>query len=493
MQEPRRRSNKAGDRESSPHGVEEPLEGAMADLRSDPILALLNRLATKPLHKDVQTSGNGRAGRPTFPEAVREGPRGLLRILGPGIVTGAADDDPSAIATYSQAGAQAGYGMLWTGVVGVPMMISVQELAQRIALQTGAGLVVNLRRKFPPWIVAAAVALLVVSNIIVLGADLQAVAVGGQLLSHGFLQASWLIVPIAVALVGFQLFGRYETLYKTFRWLTLALFAYVVAVFLVHPNALTVLAALFVPHVEFSNRFLLTLAAVLGTTLSPYLFIWQPAQEIDVMQAMGRRSIDRLPGVTDHELMAARTDTFVGMFFAQLVAFCIILTTAAVLNAHGTTDIRSAAAAAQALTPFGGPVASALFATGFVGTGLLAIPILSASSAYGINEVARVPGSLAVRPQFQPTFYGIIVAATAIGVGMQLLHLNVIQALVVASALSGMAAVPLLVLMTLFGADRRYMAERVSGLLSRGLTWIGAGAMAAAAVALVVSPFVNAK
>ncbi len=493
MEEPSRLTNTAADPESSRPAVEEPAYGAFGDLRSDPILALLNRLATKPLHKDVQRSANGHAFRPTLPEAVREGPRGLLRILGPGIVTGAADDDPSAIATYSQAGAQAGYGMLWAGLVGAPLMISVQELAQRIALQTGFGLVVNLRRKFPPAIVGAAVAMLAVSNVIVLGADLQAVAVGCELLSHGLLQASWLIVPIAVALVAFQLFGRYETLYKTFRWLTLALFAYVAAVFLVHPNAMTVLAAMLVPHVEFSYQFLLTLVAVLGTTLSPYLFIWQPAQEIDVMQAMGRRSIDRLPGVTDRELKAARADTFVGMFFAQLVAFCIILTTAAVLHAHGKTDIQTAADAAQALTPFAGPVAFALFAIGFIGTGLLAIPILSASSAYGINELARIPGSLAVRPQFQPTFYAIIIAATAIGVGMQLLHLNVIQALVIASALSGIAAVPLLVLMTLFGSDRRYMAERASGSLSRGLTWIGAAGMAVAAVALGVSPFLSLK
>jgi len=273
-------------------------------------------------------------------------------------------------------------------------MVAVQELAQRIALQTGAGLGVNLRRKFPAWIVAAAVALLFVSNVITLGADLRAVAAGIELLSRGLLRATWVIAPVAAMLVGFQLFANYELLYRTFRWLTVALFAYVAAVFAAHPRSATVLAATFIPHLEFSSQFLLMLVAVLGTTLSPYLFFWQPAQEIDVMQAMGRLSIDEYAGVDDHELQAARTDTFTGMFFSQLVAYCIILTAAAVLYAHGKTDIQTAADAAQALRPLAGPAAFVLFAAGFIGTGLLAIPVLSASAAYAVNEVARIPASL---------------------------------------------------------------------------------------------------
>ena len=461
--------------------------------RQDPILRAFGRRATEPPREDARAGRGARAARPTLTEGLAEGPRGLLRILGPGIVTGAADDDPSAIATYSQAGSQAGYGLLWTGFFTLPLMIAVQELAQRIALQTGSGLGANLRRKFPAWIVVPAVALLVVSNVITLGADLQAVAAGVQLVSRGLLQASWMIVPVAAALVGFQLFGRYEMLYRTFRWLTLALFAYVAAALVVRPGAMMVLIATFVPHVELSSRFLLTLVAVLGTTLSPYLFFWQPAQEIDVQKAMGRLSIDQRTGVDARELQAARTDTFIGMFFSQLVAYCIILTTAAVLHAHGTTNIQTAADAAQALTPFAGPVAFILFAVGFIGTGLLAIPVLSASAAYAVNEVARIPGTLTGKPRYEPTFYAIIVVATAIGLGMNLLHLNLIQALVIASALSGVTAVPLLMLMTLFGADRRYMADRASRLLSRGLTWISAVGMALAAAALVASPLLQTK
>ncbi|MGE7041906.1 NRAMP family divalent metal transporter, partial [Staphylococcus hominis] len=408
-----------------------------------------------------------------------------MRILGPGITTGAADDDPSAIGTYAQAGATAGYGLLWTGLFTLPMMMSVQELAQRIALQTGVGLGAALRRKFPAWVVATAVALLAASNVIVIAADLQAVAAGIELLTHGFLRTSWLIAPVAAALVGFQLLGKYDTLVRTFKWLTLALFAYVGAAFLSHPQPLQVLSATFVPHIEFSSQFLLLLVAVLGTTLSPYLFFWQPAEEIDDQLTAGKLSVEERANVSQEQLQSARADTFIGMFFSQLVAYCIILSTAAVLHNHGKTDIKTAADAAQALTPFAGQIASVLFAAGFIGTGLLAIPVLSTSTAYAINEVSSIPASLAARPKRQPTFYAIIVLATAIGVGINVLNVNVIQALVIASVLSGVAAVPLLVLMTLFGADPHHMGARTSRRLSRTLTWISTAAMAAASIALL--------
>lgn len=431
--------------------------------------------------------------RPTLGEAAREGPRGFLRILGPGITTGAADDDPSAVGTYAQAGAQAGYLMLWTGLFLLPLMAAVQELVQRIALQTGMGLGVNLRRKFPAWLVAIAAGLLVVANVIVLGADLQAVAAGVALLTGGRVATRWVILPVAVLIVAFQLWGRYETLFRALKWLALALFAYLLAAVLARPPAGTVLVATFVPHVQFSGATLLTFVAVVGTTLSPYLFFWQPAEEIDDERAQGKVSVEQRAGVSRRELSAARTDTFAGMFFSQLVAYCIILTGAAVLHAHGKTDIQTAADAAKMLSPVVGPVAFILFSVGFIGTGLLAVPVLSASSAYAINEVALIPASLADRPRYQPTFYGIIVTATSLGVAMNLIGLNVIQALIIASALSGVAAVPLLVLMTLFGSDRSYMGDRTSGWLSRSLTWISAGGMAVAASALVITPLLHVK
>lgn len=453
----------------------------------DPILELIGMNANVPSDEQFDNSATEGVERPDVEEAARKDPAALVRLLGPGIITGAADDDPSAIGTYSQAGAQAGVGMLWTGLLMLPLMIAVQELAQRIALQTGAGVGVNLRSKFPAWIVWAAVLALVASNVMTLGADLQAVAAGFELLFRGALHAVWLIVPIAAILVAIQVLGKYHLIFNTFRWLTLVLFAYVICAFLSHPRPIPVLVATFVPHVEFSTAFLLTLVAVLGTTLSPYLFIWQPAEEVDNLRALGRSADQSSRPVTARALRSARVDTFVGMLFSQLVAYCIILTTATVLHAHGKTGIQSAADAAQALAPVAGPVAFLVFAAGFIGAGMLSMPVLSASAAYAVNEMAGIPGSLAGKPRYQPTFYAIIVAVTAAGVALNLLHINVIQGLVIASALSGVAAVPLLVLMTLFGADRAYMSDRRSGRVSQALTWVSAAGMSAATLALLGS------
>jgi NRAMP (natural resistance-associated macrophage protein)-like metal ion transporter len=462
--------------------------------RPDPVLRWLGRPAPGPRSEQKRGAQKGQGHRrPTIAEARRQGLWGWLRILGPGITTGAADDDPSAIGTYSQAGAQAGYGLLWTGLFAAPMMMAVQELAQRIALHTGVGMGTALRRKFPVWLVALAVALLALSNIIIIGADLQAVAAGVELLAHQRLHASWLVPVVAVLLVGFQLVGQYRTLFLTFKWLSLVLFAYVGAAILAHPPPLTLLSATFVPHLEFSGQFLLSLVAVLGTTLSPYLFFWQPAEEIDDLRSEGKLSVEDRAEADHEEVRSARVDTFIGMFFSQLVAYCIILSTATVLHAHGKTDIKSAAEAAQSLGPLAGSLASTLFALGFVGVGLLAIPVLSASAAFAINEVARIPASLAAKPRRQPTFYAIIILATAIGVGMNLLHINVIQALVVASIVSGVAAIPLLVLMTLFGADRNHMGNRTSGRLSRSVTWISTAAMTLATLALLATPILQGK
>jgi Mn2+/Fe2+ NRAMP family transporter len=457
------------------------------DLRPDPILYWLQaRAPTVVAVEALEDLADPEIRRPDLAEALREGPRGALRLLGPGITTGAADDDPSAIGTYAQAGAQAGYGLLWIGLFTLPLMISVQELAQRIALQTGAGLAANLRHKFPAWLVGAALAPLVVSNLAILGADLRAVATGVELLTLGSVKASWLIVPIAAALVGFQLLGRYRILFRTLRLLALVLFAYAGAALLVHAPPRAVLVATFVPHLQLSGQFMLTVAAVLGTTLSPYLFFWQPAEEIDRLRAQGMLTVADRAGAGAGQLRAARVDTAVGMLLSQLVAYCIMLTTATVLHGHAGAGIQTAGDAARGLEPIAGPVAFILFAAGFIGTGLLAIPVLSASTAYAINETARIPASLAARPRYQPTFYAIIVAATAMGVAMNLLRLNLIQALVLASALSAVAAVPLLVLMTLYGADRRHMGHRASGWLSQCLTWISAAAMAAATAGLAV-------
>jgi NRAMP (natural resistance-associated macrophage protein)-like metal ion transporter len=435
-------------------------------------------------------SGGTPAGRTSLKEARRGGLAGLLQLLGPGLITGASDDDPSGIGTYSQVGSQFGYGMLWTAIFTFPMMAAIQELCARIALQTGVGLGISLRRKFPTALVGVCIAALLLANTINLGADLGAVAAGGSLLSRGLIPASWLIVPTALLVLYLQLFVSYRTIFKVFKWLSLALFAYVVTGLIAHPSLRTVLAATFVPHVELSRDFLAGLVAVLGTTISPYLFFWQASAEIDQMRAAGKMTEARRRGVKLSELKAARVDILIGMAFSQIVMYFIILTSAAVLHAHGKTNIQTANDAAQALAPFLGPFAFVAFALGLIGTGLLAIPILSGSAAYALKEFMGWKGTLSSKPRYRPTFYGVIAAATMVGVGMNFLHVDPIKALFYSAMINGLVAPPLMVLIVLLGADRKIMNDKVSGTLSKVLTCMGTVAMTAAAAALIAVTFV---
>src|SRR5438067_2508930 len=314
---------------------------------------------------------------PPRPRGLAKTPWRVLSLLGPGLITGASDDDPSGIGTYSQVGSQFGFGLLWTAPFTFPLMAAIQELCARIALQTGVGLGVSLRRKFPSWIVGACVLLLFVANTVNVGADLGAVAAGGQLLTGGWLREAWLVVPVGLLVIGLQFFVPYVLIFRLFKWLTVALFAYVVTAFVVHPPLAAVAFATFVPHLELKRDFITAVVAVLGTTISPYLFFWQASSEVDEMRAAGLRTEAERRGVRLQELRAAQADILVGMLFSNLVMYFIILVSGAVLHAHGKADIQTAAQAAQALAPVAGPFASALFAVGLIGTGLLAIPILS--------------------------------------------------------------------------------------------------------------------
>src|SRR4029077_14966619 len=338
-----------------------------------------------------------------------KGPPGFLQVLGPGLITGASDDDPSGIGTYAQVGSQFGYGLLWLALFTFPLMSAVQELCARIALETGVGLGASLQRKFPRELVGIAIMGLVGANTFNVGADLGAVAAAGSLLSRGALRALWLLVPVALLILTMQVFATYATIFKIFEWLTLALFAYVITAFFAHPPLLEVLRATVIPHVELSKEFVMALVAVLGTTISPYLFFWQASSEVDELTAagatnpqVGRRGLKRA------ELRAARADVVVGMAFSNLVMYFIILTTASVLHAHGKTDVQTADQAAQALAPLAGPFAFVLFAGGMIGTGLLAIPILSGSAAYAVKEFFGIKGGLSVKPRYRPTFYGVM-------------------------------------------------------------------------------------
>lgn len=438
----------------------------------------------------LAAGGGPPAGRTTIDEARRKGPLGWLQLLGPGLITGASDDDPSGIGTYSQVGSQFGYGFLWTALVTFPLMTAVQELCARIALQTGVGLGISLRRKFPTWLVGLAVLGLLVANTFNVGADLGAVAAGGALLSGGVIQGLWLIVPVALLILSMQAFATYGTIFKIFKWLTLALFAYVITAFFAHPQLLEVVKGTLIPHIELRRDYIMALVAVLGTTISPYLFFWQASSEVDELIAardtlplIGRRGLKRT------ELRAARADIVIGMAFSNLVMYFIILTSAAVLHAHGKTGIQSAAQAAAALEPFAGPFAFIVFAVGLIGAGLLAIPILTGSGAYAAKEFLDLRGNLASKPRYRPTFYLILSLATLGGVVMNVVHMDPMRGLFLAAVINGLVAPPLLLLIVLLGRDRRIMKRHVSGRLSLVLTGLATGGMALAAAALLVTIF----
>ena len=439
------------------------------------------------LQGDLADSGTPRAGRTTLDQARQKGLIGWLQVLGPGLITGASDDDPSGIGTYSQVGSQFGYGLLWTALFTFPLMAAVQELCARIALQTGVGLGISLRRKFPGWLVGVAILGLLGANTFNIGADLGAVAAGGSLLSRGLIPALWLVVPVAVLILSMQLFMTYAAIFKIFKWLTLALFAYIVTAFFAHPQLGDVVRSTFIPHLEFSRDFVMALVAVLGTTISPYLFFWQASSEVDELLVAGEtKPLVGRRGVKAAELRAARFDIVVGMAFSNLVMYFIILTSAAVLHAHGKTDIQTANQAAAALAPLAGPFAFIVFSIGLIGTGLLAIPILAGSASYALKEFLGLRGNLASKPRHRPTFYVILAAATIAGVVMNFMHLDPIRALFITAVINGVVAPPLLVLIIWLGRDQRIMKRQVSGRLSLSLTGVAAAGMAIAALVMLV-------
>ena len=400
-----------------------------------------------------------------------------LRRLGPGLIAGVSDDDPSNIGVYVQAGSRLGLGALWLFLLTLPLMAAVQETCARIALETGVGLGQTLRRKFPTALVGLLLLALVVGNCITLGADLSAVAAGIALLLPFRVELIWLVVPVALLLLGMQLTMTYERIAKTFKYLTLALLAYVVQAVLLRPDPGQLLAATFVPHLDLSHDSAMILVAVLGTTLSPYVFFWQASLLVHERRLEGKLTEQAREHPASRVLMRARADVLLGIVVAQLVMYCLVVASAVVLHAHGKTDVPSAQQAAQALAPLAGRFASALFAAGLVGSGLLAVPVLSASSAYMVGEFFDLPGTLGTKARYRPAFYLIIAAAILFGVVMNLLRLNPIQALVVASVIEGIVAAPLLVLIVLLGADASIMRRRASGWLSRLLGWLAAAVM----------------
>jgi NRAMP (natural resistance-associated macrophage protein)-like metal ion transporter len=407
-----------------------------------------------------------------------------LRTIGPGLITGASDDDPSGIGTFAQVGSQLGYAVLWLAAFTYPLVLATQELCARVAIRTGVGLGVSLRRRFPRRAVEVAVLALFVANTINLGADLEAVATGGQLLTKGALPAAWLVLPIAVGLLAFQLWLRYETIFRTLRWLTLALLSYVAVLLLVHPDLRTLLLASFVPTVRLSGTFVLAIVAILGTTISPYLFFWQASSEVDESRRAGRRPGRKLaPGVEQLHLRRMRTDVVVGMALSSLVMWAILATAAAELHGRAGSGILTAAQAASALAPVAGPYATGLFAFGIIGSGLLAIPVLSGSAAYAVKEVVGFRGSLDDVPTRHSRLYLTLGVATALGVGMSLLPIDPIAALFYSAVVNGIVAPPLLWMIVVLGSDRSVMGPSTSGRVSRMVTYGTVVAMSGGVVA----------
>ncbi len=462
--------------------------------RPDPIRAAAARrgaIAEEPATEvvvkgpgDGAATGTPMAGRSSLDEARRRGPLGFIHLLGPGLITGASDDDPSGIGTYSQAGSQFGLGTLWLAIFTFPLMLAVQEACARIALQTGVGLGTSLRRKFPSVLVGGCIVLVFFANTINVGADLGAVAAGASLLTGSHVSPAWFLVPVALLIGVMQLRLSYSVIFRCFKYLTLALFAYVVTVFIVHPPLLATVEATVIPHFELNKNFVGIVVAILGTTISPYLFFWQSSSEVDEMKAAGATTERERRGTSRKELKAARIDVAIGMFFSQLVMYCIILASGTVLHTAGHTGIATAQQAAEALKPLAGPFAFMLFALGMIGTGLLAIPVLTASAAYAVKEFFGFRGGLSETPRARPTFYGLIVVALLGGLLMSILNIDPIQALVVTAIINGVVAPPILVLLALLARDRKVMGEHRSGALSNALLWIATTVMGAAAVML---------
>ena len=407
----------------------------------------------------------------------------VLRLLGPGLVTGAADDDPSGIATYSQAGAQFGYGLLWTVFLTTPFMIAIQLVSARIGRVTGKGLAANVMELAPRWLVLALVFLLVAANTANIAADIAAMGESLSLVIGGLNHEHALIFASASTLL--QVFVPYRRYAPVLKFLTLTLFAYVATALTVNiPWSAALLAAIW-PKPTINADYLLMVVAVLGTTISPYLFFWQASQEVEEMnQGKLRRPLRELTRGGYPELDRIKIDTIVGMIFSNAIAFFIILTTAGVLNAHGVTNINSAAEAAEALRPLAGNFTFLLFALGIIGTGMLAIPVLAGSAAYGVSEAFGWRATLEARAPEAVGFYTIIAAATVIGFGLGFTGITAIHMLVWSAVLNGIAAVPIMAMMMMIVANRKLMGRFRARTWLIALGWLGTALMALAVMAL---------
>jgi NRAMP (natural resistance-associated macrophage protein)-like metal ion transporter len=417
-------------------------------------------------------------------ESTSEPPRErtIWQILGPGLITGASDDDPSGIATYSQVGAQLGTGMAWTMLFTFPLMAAIQEICARIGVVTGNGIAGNIRRYYPPYLLQGAVLLLLAANIINLGADLGAMADSLRLLAGGPRLAY--VVGFGALCVGLEVFMQYRRYVSLLKWSTVALFAYVATALIVKIDWSGVVYDTFVPSFRFDGAYTLAIVAVFGTTISPYLFFWQSSQEAEDEQQNGVGPLLLTPLLAPKELRRIRVDTYLGMFFSNVIGWFIIIAVAATLHAHGVTNIATTAQAAQALRPIAGPFAFGLFALGVIGTGMLAVPVLAGSAAYALAEALQWPAGLARLPLDAKAFYATIGVATALGALMNITPIDPIKALFWAAVLNGVCAVPLMGITMLMARNRRVMGYFTLPVSLTIAGWFATAVMAAVVVAM---------
>ncbi len=411
----------------------------------------------------------------------------FLRFLGPGLITGASDDDPSGIATYSQAGAQFGFQLAWTLVLTYPLMVVIQAISARIGRTTGRGIAGNLRRHYPNWLLQGVVALLFAANTLNIGADLGAMAEATRLLLPAAPAWSY-IIAFAVICTSAQILFKHTRYVAILKWLTLSLFAYFAVLCVVHVPWSQFLRGLLVPRLRPDHAFWLTVVAILGTTISPYLFFWQASQEVeDTKETPERVPLIENPGQGPDALARIQLDTLVGMGFSNLVALAILMTAAVTLFTAGVHDVTSAAQAAAALKPIAGKFAFAVFALGIVGTGLLSVPVLAGSAAYALGEARGWPVGLGRRPLQAKAFYGAIVVATLLGALANVLSLNPVTALVWAAVINGIVAVPVMGLLMLMASSPRVMGQFQISMLWKVIGWLATLLMAAASVAFIVA------
>ena len=421
--------------------------------------------------------------RPTADQIKQPDRPRLADVLGPGLVTGASDDDPSGLATYSQAGAQFGYSLIWSLLLTYPLMCAIQMISAEIGRVTGEGLAATMRRHYPTWLLFPLVGLLIVANVINLGADLGAMAAALGLILPG---PQWLyIAAFAILIALLEVFMRYARYVSVLRWLTLSLFAYVATVFAVGVPWPTVALNLVVPHIEWTGSYITVLVAVFGTTISPYLFFWQAAEEVEEQQEdPDAQPLIRAPDQAPHHLARIQIDTLFGMGISNVVGLFIMITTAATLNAHGVTDIQTSSQAADALRPIAGRFAFTVFALGIVGTGMLALPVLAGSAAYALGEALRWPVGLARRASRAKAFYGTIAVATLAGAGLNFTPLDPIKALFWSAVINGVAAVPIMAMIMLLGIRQAVMGRFTLTRPLLILGWLATAVMASAAIGM---------